>query len=249
MNDAGALSLIIPVFNGAKFLAVKLEEISQWMMKSHQPIELIIVNDGSSDGTRGVIADFVVKYGSLACTIVNLPENRGKGYAIREGFKRARWPWVAFTDADIPYGLEVLERMMGAVRADASIYLLYGSRAHHDSGNIVDYGWIRRLGRYFFSIITTFFLTADAADTNCGVKMFRSELTQLAARVAVIDRFAFDMELFAIARVNGWKYQDFPVQLTHRKESSVRLVVDTFLMLRDMVIIRWQIRQDKYVRH
>lgn len=248
MNEAVDLSLIIPIFNGGCFLEDTLDRLARWVQTQSKSIELFFVNDGSIDDTERILSNFKARQ-VIRCMLITLPTNRGKGFAIRSALKYTHGHFVAFTDADLPYGLDALAQMMESMNQDANIYLLYGSRAHHGSGALKGYGFIRKIGRWFFSFITRFFLTADVADANCGIKMFHSQLAELAATTAHTDRFAFDMELFAIARANGWRYADFPVQLSHRKESSVRLVTDTLLMLRDMMRISRNLREGIYVRH
>lgn len=247
MSEIFELTLIIPVFNGADFLSATMTAVAQWIELSARPIQLVMVDDGSSDQTKNMLMDFGGTH--AYCTVISLPANRGKGYALRSGMERAEGKYVAFTDADLPYGLAALERMIEVIHRNQAIYLLYGSRAHGASAVIRGYGLIRKAGRLFFSWATRFFLASDVLDTQCGIKLFRRELAQIAVQSAVVDRFAFDMELFALAKANVWQYQDFPVELTHRKESSVRIVSDTFAMLRDMIRIRRNLKKGVYVRH
>lgn len=247
MSNVFELSLIIPVFNGAVFLSETLGAAAQWIEHSARHIQLIMVNDGSTDKTQDILADFANAH--AYCMVLNLPVNRGKGNALRSGMAYATGEYVAFTDADLPYGLSVFECMIGVIRENSAVYLLYGSRAHQASAVIRGYGLIRKAGRLFFSLAARVFLALDVKDTQCGIKLLRRELAQAAVKLTRVDRFAFDMELFVLARVNFWTYQDFPVELTHRKESSVRVVNDTFGMLRDMIRIRRNLSNGTYVRH
>lgn len=247
MSENFALSVIIPIFNGADFLPQTLAATAKWIENSPVSIQLILVNDGSTDKTENIINGFA---GSRAyCAAVTVPVNRGKGFALRSGMERALGQYFAFTDADLPYGLSIFERMIEVLRENPTVHLLYGSRAHRASAVIKGYGLIRRAGRLFFSLATRVFLALDVKDTQCGIKLLRRELAQAAVKLTRVDRFAFDMELFVLARANFWPYQDFPVELTHRKESSVRVVGDTFNMLHDMMRIRKNLKSGVYVRH
>jgi dolichyl-phosphate beta-glucosyltransferase len=109
------------------------------------------------------------------------------------------------------------------------------------------YGFLRRLGRSFFSRVIRFLVVPNVLDTQCGIKMLRSELAKQVVAKGVINRFAADIELFIIARANHWRYEDFPVELNHRKESSVRLIRDTLIMFKDVLRIKWNFWRDKYV--
>ena len=170
-----------------------------------------------------------------------------KGLALRHGFAASEGKYVAFTDADLPYGLEIINKMYRTMEGNRTVALLFGSRSHSLSKSS-SYGWLRSAGRNFFSNVVKNLVISDVKDTQCGVKMLRADLAHRTAVSAMANRFAFDIEIFAIARQNQLQYQDFPVTLSHRKESSVRLIKDTLLMLYDIVKIRLRMQQHFYAQ-
>jgi len=151
MNDLADLSIVIPVFNGETFLKDSLAELEQFVRNSENKIELIIVNDGSTDNTLSIVRAFAEK--DQPCQVVYLQENTGKGAAIKAGLKLAQGNYVCFTDADLPYGLDILNDMLNYIREHEKIALLYGSRSHEKSSFKQNYGLIRRFGRLFFSCL------------------------------------------------------------------------------------------------
>jgi dolichyl-phosphate beta-glucosyltransferase len=98
-------------------------------------------------------------------------------------------------------------------------------------------------------VVVRWLVIADVRDTQCGIKLLSRSFADLVLACSTVDRFAFDIELFVIALENKMSIQDFPVVLNHRKESSVRIITDTILMLIDIVKIRLKIWQGVYVRH
>lgn len=241
------LSVIIPVFNGEGFLEETIKTLAKWQKDNFKSAEIIFVNDGSFDRTKGILLSATGLL--LNFQVLNLERNRGKGCAIREGMKCSHGEYVVFTDADLPYGLTVLEEMLHRLRNDKKIGLLYGSRSHNDSTAKNNYGFLRKIGRIFFSVIIDFFVLPDVPDSQCGIKMFSRELVQIIVKQSIVDRFAFDIELFVLARLNHISSEDFPVVLNHRRESSVRLVKDTILMLGDILKIKLRIIRGQYVRN
>ncbi len=226
------LSVIIPAYNAGAFIEDTLRRLAALLGESR---ELIVVDDGSGDDTFDVMRRFEGRIPNYSC--IRLPRNRGKGFALREGMKRARGTYVAFTDADLPYGLSIFDEMLAVMKKDSALFLLYGSRSHQNSKEEKGYGTLRRFGRNFFSNVIRYLAVPDVPDTQCGIKMLTRELAECASVSAIINRFAFDIELFMIAKAHGWQYRAFPVTLTHRKESSVRLVRDTLVMLLDLLRI------------
>lgn len=227
------LSVIVAMYNAAPFLKETLARLEPFLAR-HRNWELIAVDDGSFDGTTEILGELVRRFAEAR--VLRFAENQGKGAALRAGMRAAKGEFVAFTDVDLPYGLEILEEMHAHLASHPEIYLLYGSRHHKSSRERSGYNFFRRAGRLFFSIVIRFLLP-HVSDSQCGIKLFRRELAQRCAKLGRINRFAGDIEFFMIGKAAGMQSADFPVELNHRKESSVRLVQDTILMLVDTLRI------------
>lgn len=227
------LSLVIPVYNAAPFLSDTLRRLGETLMR-HADWELIVIDDGSCDETRLILKEELPRLPRARA--LHFDCNRGKGAALLEGFRTAGGQCVVFTDADLPYGLSILGAMYRHMEEHPEIALLYGSRHHALSREASGYGSARRLGRLFFSVVIRAFLR-DVVDSQCGIKAFRHSLAKRCVERGRIDRFAADIEFFAIARAAGLRYADFPVELNHRKQSSIRLIRDTVRMLVDIMRI------------
>ena len=242
MESPIELSLVIPVYNGSAFLSEKISVFLTWL-RGGTGRELVVVDDGSVDTTAALLETIRLE---PRCRIIRQDHNCGKGAALRTGLAAATGTYVGFTDADLPYGLPVLDGMLEILKNNVRLGIVYGSRSHRESSGLKNYGWLRTAGRYFFSFIIRWGVSTDVVDSQCGIKMFSRVFAQEIIRRARIDRFAADVELFAIAKVLGYEYCDFGVTLTHRRESSVRLFKDTVLMLKDIVRIRYRVKHGRY---
>ncbi len=237
------LTLIFPVFNAAPFLRDSLAPLAEWL-RARPEVDCIFVNDGSTDDSMTILEDMKKEF-PRPYRIIDQGSNKGKGAAVRAGMQLATGDLVAFTDIDLPYGLPIFDGMRMMMDKNPSLAFLYGSRSHADS-RFAQYGAVRRIGREFFSRVIRMLAAPDTSDTQCGIKMFRKDFADVVAHRSVIDRFAFDIELFAIARVNDFSRKDLPVELVRHKESSVRIGKDTVMMLRDIARIRERLRRGEY---
>lgn len=238
------LSLIIPVYNGCDFLEDTLNLLDAWRGDRKEQIEICIINDGSTDNTKKILEKIPSSFG---IKIITIEKNSGKGAAVRAGIEVALGEYMAFTDADLPYGLNVIDAMLNKMRVEPKLDLLYGSRAHRDSTVRHGYGFLRLLGRAFFSVVVRLFMSTDVADTQCGIKMLSRSLATAVGRLGQVDRFAFDIEIFVIAFVNNFLVESFPVELAHRRKSSVRVVADTINMLWNIIAIRARLLRGFYI--
>ena len=171
--------------------------------------------------------------------VVRLDVNRGKGFAVARGVSAARFPLVAFTDADCPYDLSSLAPMLAALdegRADVAIGArdLPGSEINHG------YGWLRYASGKTFSFLTWLAVGLPFRDSQCGLKVFRADVARDLFALRTVDGFGFDFEVLAAAVANGLRVERFPVSLTHDDDSRVRLVADSARMAADL----WRVRRN-----
>lgn len=245
-NNNIELSIIIPIYNSQKIIGESLSTISDWIRKQNINIELIAVDDGSTDQTRQIINEFASKIDNYE--IISYEKNKGKGYAVKKGLKVAKGEYILFTDADLSYGLDIIARMYEHIKNHSDIDLLYGSR-HHEESDYGEYGIIRKIGRLFFSTYTRWVTSLDVFDTQCGIKIMTKKLADMVKDKITIDGFAFDIELFTIARANKLKYSEFPVVLENHDEGSIRIFRDTSKMIVDIFKIRINHKKGLYKNH
>ena len=193
-------------------------------------LEIVVVDDGSDDRTAEVAqtvgADVVLK----------LPKNLGKGAAVRAGMLIASGRVVAFTDVDLAYRPCQIAKLLFEVESGVDIAV--GNRHHPDSVELNRRAVMRPVGSRFVSMLHRLLGLSNCQDTQCGLKVFSHEAAQRLFKASVIDRFAFDIELFYLARCYGLHLKEVPVKVVYSPESTVRVLHDGLILARDMLRIR-----------
>ncbi|MGZ5971342.1 MAG: dolichyl-phosphate beta-glucosyltransferase [Polyangiales bacterium] len=225
------LSLVIPAYNEAERLDRTVREVLEWARD--RDVEIVVVDDGSTDGTARVLDAIASREPRIRG--VKLPENRGKGAAVRAGVLAARGDHVAFFDADLAYPLDQLDALVAPLRAGADLAI--GARDLHPE-NTTRYRLVRRVATAVFNGLVTTTLGLRVHDTQCGFKAFRREPGRALFSALTIPRFGFDVELLFLARKWGLRVERVPVRMRAHGQSSVRLVHDSVEMAGDLVRIR-----------
>ena len=194
-------------------------------------LEVVVVDDGSTDGT----ADAALAAG--ADQVVVLPQNRGKGAAIRAGVAAARGRTIAYTDADLAYSPDQLLRVLAGVEDGWDVAI--GNRRHAESTCVQGGGGLRDLGSRGVNLLAMGVLLSHPHDTQCGLKAFRSDVAKPVFALGRVDRFAFDIEVLHLVERHGWTVVEVPVQVAMGERTTVRLARDTLRLLRDL----WRIRR------
>jgi len=221
------LSLIIPVYNFEKRISTTLEYLRRLCASYGDEIEVILVNDGSTDGTSAILAGLTQPF-----QVVNVPTNSGKGAAVKAGVAAARGAYIFFTDADIPYDLNVLEPACHLLRTGHEVVL--GSRTLKGSSSAVERTFTRRLSSYVFSRLANFVLLRHVTDTQCGFKGFRNAAAKDIFNQVKSNGFVFDVELIYLVQKNQYSVALIPVHLIDDADSSVHMLRDSFKMIHDL---------------
>ncbi len=230
------ISLIIPFYN-CKQTAENTMSILMDYLKEHPDIEVIAVNDGSTDDTHNTL----LKYHSERVSVVSYTDNMGKGYAIKKGVFAAKGDKIIFTDADLAYGLEPIEAIASSL---SDCHLVVGTR-RNDKDISKNYGFLRSFSSNAFSYITQHMLNLDIDDTQCGFKGYKSSVAKSLFENLSINGFGFDLEILALARKQGYSICQVPVTLlTNEKQSTVKLLRDGLKMIGDILYIRRKLRRD-----
>jgi glycosyltransferase involved in cell wall biosynthesis len=231
--EAGSsLSIVLPCFDEAERLPGTLAAYLAHFPPTRAEVELIVVDDGSSDGTSAIADQLAAA--DPRVRVVRTPHNHGKGYAVRVGIQAAQGELVVFTDADGSYGPEQLERVVAALaRAPVAVGARLGSQAGTGSP------LLRRLASPVFNRVMRLLLGLPYHDTQCGLKGFRRDAAEALFQRARVDGFAFDAEALLVARRLGIEVVEVPVTAEDRQGSKVRLGGDALRMLADV----WKVRR------
>jgi dolichyl-phosphate beta-glucosyltransferase len=235
MATALALSLIVPAYNEARRLPPTLERLRDYLDSSDEPYEVIVVDDGSDDGTATEAQRMADRWPQLE--VVRLPVNTGKGAAVREGMLRARGVHRVFSDADLSTPIEELPRLRA--RLDSVCQVAIASRDLPDSDiQIRQPAWREFMGRTYNRLLRLLVLPG-IRDTQCGFKVFTAEAAEACFEPLETFRFGFDAEVLVRAHRRGWKIAEVPVRWRHVEESRVGGIGDALRMLYDLVRLRF----------
>jgi dolichyl-phosphate beta-glucosyltransferase len=228
-------TIVIAAYNEETRLAPSLRKIQQYQAAAAITTEIIVVDDGSTDNTALTVVALCLEVEGLR--LIRYPRNRGKGYALRAGVLASRGSLVLLSDADLSTPIEELETLRPHLAGQAH-QIAIGSRKLALS-NILQAQPIWRRGMsHFFSRIVRALVLDDFHDTQCGFKLFSGEVARLLFAAARIDRFAYDVEILALAKRKGFRVAEVPIKWTDSAGSKVRPVRDSLQMLLDLMKIR-----------
>ncbi|KAJ9539972.1 hypothetical protein OSB04_026478 [Centaurea solstitialis] len=210
------ISLIVPAYNEECRLPVALDETMNYLeeraRKDHSfSYEVIIVDDGSSDGTKRVAFDFVRKYKVDNVRVVLLGKNQGKGEAIRKGMLHSRGKLLLMLDADGATKIDDLEKLENQILAVAKKdhpsegiadipIVAFGSRAHLEKKALATRKWYRNFLMKGFHVVVLLAAGPGVRDTQCGFKMFtRAAARKLFTNIR-LKRWCFDVELVYLSK-------------------------------------------------
>ena len=227
------LSVVVPCFNEEIRLPASLPPVQEYLRERGTSFELILVDDGSSDGTPELISRAEREEPSVRSVL--LPANRGKGRALAEGVRRSCGELVLTSDADFSAPITELPRLETALAGGSDIAI--GSRAKRGARE-VDQPWHRRLMGKGFNLLVQGLLLPGLWDTQCGFKLFRGEIARdLFARLRT-DGFAHDVEILYLARRAGYGVSEVPVRWVNSDGSRVQALRHSREMLGDILRIR-----------
>jgi len=235
------VSLVVPAWNEADVIEDSVRMVMGFADAHQWNLEIVVVDDGSTDGT----ADRVRGLEDDRVNVLQLDRNRGKGAAVRTGMLAAQGRKVLFTDADIPYRLSDLATVVERLD-DAPIVV--GDRTLQGAEFSVPVSLLRRMASVVFSQIINLLITDENYDTQCGLKGFTQEAAQMVFGKTTFDHFGFDVEIIYIALKQGYRIDRVAVVLERNRRSSVSVVRDSLLMLRDLFRLKWNHLRGRYTQ-
>jgi glycosyltransferase involved in cell wall biosynthesis len=230
------ISVVIPAYNEQERLPATLETILAHLRKGDwSGFEILVVDDGSTDGTRAVVERYQRSYPEIH--LLANPGNRGKGFSVRHGMLRAEGNWALFTDADLSAPIEELDKLLAAVKerqADIAI----GSRALDRSLIGVHQSFFREQAGRVFNLMMRILVGLPFWDTQCGFKLFSARAAREVFRRVRLERFGFDVEALFIGRKLGFRTVEVPVRWDHVEGTKVSMWKDSMHMFLDLIRVR-----------
>jgi dolichyl-phosphate beta-glucosyltransferase len=232
------LAIIIPAYNEGKRIGSTLSRIISYIKNQDFLSRIIVVNDGSVDDTIKVVDEYCNC--GVPIDIYTQTRNKGKGASVKRGIEMAQSDYVLFSDADLSTPIEELGNMLEHIERGYDIVI--GSRAMAGSDIIKEQSIGRQSMGIIFSKLVQFFVFKGIKDTQCGFKLFRTDVAKKIVRNQRIKGFAFDVELLYIARKMGYRVLEAPVKWKHVEFSRVNVIKDAFGMFLSILFIKYMHR-------
>lgn len=235
-----ALSIIIPAYNEELRIGPTLESVARYI-GSRSDIEVIVVDDGSTDATAAA----AVAASCPNLRVIQTPQNRGKGHAVRTGMLEAAGAYRLFTDADGSTPITEISELESAMEAIGGSGITFASIAVAGARVEQTQGGIRPAAGRFGNWLIRMIALPGVQDSQRGFKLFSADAAEEVFSRSVVDGWAFDVEALAIARLLDIPIAEVPVSWAHKDDSRVKpsSYVTTLL---DVVAIRWRLARGKY---
>lgn len=237
-----SLSIVIPAFNEERRLAASLDKLDSYIQAENLNAEVIVVDDGSSDGTAKLVTARMVENPYLRLLQNHI--NRGKGYSLRRGVEAALGEVLLLTDADLSVPIQELPRLLKAIDDGADIAI--GSRAIDAGGTRVYAPWHRQVCSAGFRMVVRSVLRLRFEDTQCGFKLFKRKAARLIFSRQRIERWGFDPEVLMLAERFCYVVKEIGVEAIHDNGSRLNVVSDSFQMLCEVLKIRYHLLFGQY---
>ena len=228
------LSIVIPAYNEGARIELTLDRVMTCVEKQGWDAEVLVVDDGSTDGTPKIVHAWMARYPRLH--LIQNDGNRGKGFSVRNGLLQAAGEVVMFTDADLSAPMEETELLLAAIADGADVAI--GSRWMDKTRQTIHQPLYRRFFGRCFNWVTRTVIGLPFKDTQCGFKAFKRPAAQVIFRLQRIERWGFDPEILFIARKLGYDIREVPVTWGHDERSRMSYLKDGMKMLEEMAVIR-----------
>ncbi len=226
------LSIVIPAFNEEKRLPDSLPKIIRFVRQQTYPVEVIVVDDGSSDRTAEVVREFQKDAPFISLLPV---EHGGKGHAVKAGMQRAQGEYLFLCDSDLSMPIEEISKFLPPALDGYDVAIasreIAGARRYDEPP-------YRHLMGRVFNLIVRLLAVHGVQDTQAGFKCFRRQAARQLFPLQTIKGWGFDVEVLYIAQRRGLRIVEVPINWYYMARSRVRPVQDTYNMLREVLKVR-----------
>jgi dolichyl-phosphate beta-glucosyltransferase len=242
------ISIVIPALNESTKIAFDVEMAAAFMEGNNFQGEIIVVDDGSTDGTSKVAKGVKVPQ-SITLKVIRNEQHCGKGYAVRAGIKETSGEYVMFADSGycVPYGnaLRGLEMLKGG-----TCDIAHGSRKLIESNIQRNQPWRRRISSAVFKWLIKKFMQIPAGltDTQCGFKIYKGNVARELYSQCISDGFMFDIEIILRAQKQGYRIKEFPIEWTCDIDSRLKLSRTPWLVFSELRTIKRALSDSKIPR-
>ena len=232
------VSVVVPVYNEENRIYPFIADLDRYT-KTIADMEVIFVNDGSSDGTIDILKKYAAHHRNTR--IVSYSKNRGKGYAVKQGVAAATGEKIIFIDADNATRPNEITKMADLLD---KFDVVVGDRTHPKS--YVAQPSLRQATGKLFNFYANTLFGINVRDNLCGFKGFNRAAAKQLFRGMVSDRWIFDIELFYKIRKSGMSLGHMPIKWEHKEGTKIKFL-DPFRMFFQLLFLRIKlIRRNKH---
>lgn len=233
------LSIVIPARNEEARLPESLGRIDAYLQQQEYRAEVLVVENGSSDGTLQAAQEYATQCPTLRVLHEELP---GKGGAVRRGMLEASGEYRLIADADLSMPVEQIARFLPP---KSSTDIVIASR---EAPGAVRYGepYYRHLTGRVFNFFIRSLVLPDLQDTQCGFKCFHAPAAEVLFRLQTMTGWSFDVELLVIARRRGYSISEVGIPWYYDPGSKINVLRHSWRMFLDLLTIRRNLRQGVY---
>jgi dolichyl-phosphate beta-glucosyltransferase len=236
------LSLVIPAHNEAGRIGAGLERTLAFLLRQGLAFELLVVDDGSRDGTGDLVRSYAAREPRLR--LLSHAPNRGKGFAIRHGMLQSRGAYRVFMDADLSVPVETLTEMLA--RLEDGFDVVVGSRQIPGSRVEIHQPYLRERMGQVYTWLANRILGLAASDFTCGFKGFRQGAAEAIFSRQQLNGWSFDAEILYLAHRQRRRIFELPVTWRNDGATRVRLARDVFWAFWELLRIRRHDRRGAY---
>lgn len=221
-NSEPGITLLVPVWNEREALPETLANWQKTLSESGRLFEIIVVDDGSTDGSREWLREHA------GIRLLEHPQNRGYGASLKTGIRQSRYDVICITDADGTYPTDQLPLLLSRL---AHADMVVGAR----TGAEVEYSWVRSIPKWFLVRFAEWMSRRKIPDLNSGLRLFRKREAERFLKIFP-NGFSFTTTITLALLTNGYLVDYVPINYRRRTgRSKIRPIRDTLLLLRTIL--------------
>lgn len=234
------LSIIVPAYNEEKRLPNSLPQIIKFVRDQDYPIEVIVVDDGSTDRTAEIVKELQKEAAFVSLIQV---EHGGKGHAVKAGMMQAKGEYLFLCDSDLSMPIEEVTKFLPPALDGYDVAI--ASREIEGAHRYDEPAYRHLMGR-IFNLIVRLLAVHSIQDTQAGFKCFRRDAAHQLFPLQTISGWGFDVEILFIAQRRGMQIVEVPINWYYADRSQVKPIQDTYNMLREVLKVRLNDWQGRY---
>jgi dolichyl-phosphate beta-glucosyltransferase len=224
-----SISILFPIYNEKKRLQNSLKIIDIFLKKNvYKEIEVILIDDGSTDGSKKIIELFLKKsLNKKKYKFISYKKNMGKGYALSRGVSLGNKDWILTCDIDFSVKLEqIINWEKKFIKKDLFVY--FGSRMH--SLSTLQKNYFRNIIGSIFKLVVYILFKLNISDTQCGFKLYKKKIAKKIFFKLVEKRYVHDVEIALRCIKNNIQINELPVNWKHKSNGKINIFIDPFVM-------------------